>query len=192
MDPVKANEILAYPDYGRVRQRLRPLFIAEKSRRRITLAEHLMFLFENDRTVWYQIEEMLLAEKIADATAIQHEMDTYNELLPGGGELSATLMIEYGDSAQRDVALRELLGIDRHLWITVESRRIPARFDIRQMNTERVSSVQFVRFPIGIGGDRLIEAAGRGQLSIEVDHPKLIGKRLIDKELATILSEDLN
>ncbi|MBF6568126.1 MAG: DUF3501 family protein [Candidatus Binataceae bacterium] len=192
MNPLRPNEILAYPDYDRVRQRLRPLFIAEKSRRRITLAEHLTFLFENDRTVWYQIEEMLLAEKITDAAAIQHEMDTYSELLPGGGDLSATLMIEYGDSAQRDAALRELIGIDRHLWITIESRRIPARFDIRQMDTERVSSVQFVRFPIGIGGDRFIEAAVRGHVNIEVDHPKLTGKRLIDKELAVVLSEDLN
>jgi hypothetical protein len=191
MRPVEARDILAYPDYQRVRERLRPLFIAEKSRRRLTLAGHLTLLFENDRTVWYQIEEMLLTERISEPAAIQHEIDTYNELIPGGGELSATLMIEYEDPAERTARLRELVGLDRHLWIALDARRIPARFDIRQMESDRVSAVQFVRFPIGMSRERFLESADNGRITIEVDHPKLKGSAAIGPALAVEIANDL-
>ena len=191
MKPIEACDLLAYPDYQRVRERLRPLIIAEKNRRRLTIAGHLTLLFENDRTVWYQIEEMLLTERITDAAAIQHEIDTYNELMPGGGELSATLMIEYEDAAERTARLHDLIGIDRHLWIAIESRRIPARFDIRQMESDRVSAVQFVRFPIGIGRERFLESARNGRAAIQVDHPKFVGSETIGIELAEAIAGDL-
>ncbi len=191
MKAIETCDLLAYPDYQRVRERLRPLFIAEKNRRRLTIAGHLTLLFENDRTVWYQIEEMLLTERISDAAAIQHEVDTYNELMPGGGELSATLMIEYEDAAERTTRLREMIGIDRHLWIALESRRIPACFDIRQMSTDRVSAVQFVRFPIGMSRERFLESARNGRVAIEVDHPKLAGSAVIGTELAEAIASDL-
>jgi uncharacterized protein DUF3501 len=191
MKPIEACDLLVYPDYQRVRERLRPLIIAEKNRRRLTIAGHLTLLFENDRTVWYQIEEMLLTERITDAAAIQHEIDTYNELMPGGGELSATLMIEYEDAAERTARLRDLIGIDRHLWIAIESRRVPARFDIRQMESDRVSAVQFVRFPIRIGRERFLESARNGRAAIQVDHPKLAGSEAIGIELAEAIAGDL-
>jgi hypothetical protein len=191
MKPIEARDLLAYPDYQRVRERLRPLFIAEKNRRRLTIAGHLTLLFENDRTVWYQIEEMLRTERITEDAAIQHEIDTYNELMPGGGELSATLMIEYEDAAERTARLRELIGIDCHLWIAIESRRIPARFDIRQMESDRVSAVQFVRFPIGMSRERFLESARNGRVTIQVDHPKLAGSGPIGIELAEAIAGDL-
>ncbi len=191
MKPIEASDILAYPDYQRLRERLRPLFIAERGRRRITVAGHLTLLFENDRTVWYQIEEMLLTERITDAAAIQHEIDTYNELVPGGGELSATMMIEFEEAAERAVRLRELVGLDRHLWITIDSRRIPARFDIRQMSDDRLSAVQFVRFPIATPRERFLESARNGRLAFEVDHPKLAGRQTLALALAENLAADL-
>ena len=58
--------------------------------------------------VWYQIEEMLRTERITAEDAIRHEIDTYNELLPRPGELTATMLIEYPDTGERDVMLRRL------------------------------------------------------------------------------------
>jgi hypothetical protein len=58
--------------------------------------------------VWYQIEEMLRTERITAEDAIRHEIDTYNELLPRPGELTATMLIEYPDAGERDVMLRRL------------------------------------------------------------------------------------
>ena len=97
MKPITTSEILALADYERVRGRLRPLFLHEKDHRRLAVGSHLTLLFENGRTVWYQIQEMIRTEKLVTADAIAHEIETYNELLSGPGELAATMLIEYPD-----------------------------------------------------------------------------------------------
>src|SRR5262249_1771687 len=98
-----------------------------------------------------------------------HEIETYNELLPGPGELAATMLIEYPDAAHRDAALRRLLGLERHLWIVLAGKRERAIFDPRQMTSDRISSVQFVRFPVRQTDRGEFLALGEaGQLAIEV------------------------
>jgi hypothetical protein len=193
MKPVTLKEILPFEQYEILRPRLRPLFIAEKDRRRLAVSDNLTLLFENGQTVWYQIEEMVRAERISEESAIRHEIDTYNELLPRPGELTATLMIEYTDAAERDRALRELIGLEQHLWICLDRRREKVRFDLRQVSNERVSSVQFVRFPLGgLDAEEFAAMADAGKIAIEADHPKLQTRAEITGELARALSQDLS
>jgi hypothetical protein len=192
MRPITLDEILSYADYERIRPRLRPMLIAEKDRRRLMVGEHLTLLFENDRTVWYQIQEMIRTERIAGQEAIQHEIDTYNELLPSRGELSATMLVQFAEPAERDKWLKELLGLDQHIWMTIGSRRIRGRFDQNQMDEERISSVQFVRFAAGVDGSAFIASARGGQVVLEVGHPRLTAKAPIDLQLASALAEDLS
>ncbi len=192
MKPVTLQEILPLAQYDRVRPRLRPLFIAEKDRRRLAMGEHLTLLFENGQTVWYQIHEMLRAERIAEDEAIQHEIDTYNELLPAPGELAATLLIEYTDPAERDRSLRQLAGLQRHIWMVLGDRREGARFDMRQMSPEQISAVQFVRFALsGVEADEFVKLANAGRVAIEVDHPQLTARAAVSGPLAATLAEDL-
>ena len=192
MKPITASQILTLADYERVRGRLRPLFIHEKDRQRLAVGSHLTLLFENGQTVWYQTQEMIRTEKLVTADAIAHEIETYNELLPGPGELAATMLIEYPEPVQRDAALRRLLGLENHLWISMGEKRERAVFDTRQMTTDRISSVQFVRFPIGsIDRGRLLALAEAGKLAIEVDHPSLPARAPILGNLARGLADDL-
>jgi len=192
MKPVTLKEILSFEQYDLMRPLLRPLFIAEKQRRRLALGEHLTFLFENAQTVWYQIQEMVRTERITDEAAIRHEIDTYNELLPRPGELSATMLIEYSEVNQRDAALRELLGLEQHLWIRLDSRRERVRFDLRQIATDRVSAVQFVRFPLGgLESREFLTLAQAGKIAIEADHPKLTARVAITGALAELMGQDL-
>jgi hypothetical protein len=125
--------------------------------------------------------------------AIRHEIDTYNELLPRPGELMATMLLEYADEAQRDVALRGLVGLERHLWIRIGDRREPARFDTRQIATDRISAVQFVRFPLG-GLDQVdfLKFTADGKIAIEADHPELNARGLITGPIAKALAGDLS
>ena len=191
MKPVTFEETLPLGDYERVRERLRPLFIHEKERRRLAVGSHLTLIFENSQTVWYQVQEMIRTERMESREAIQHELDTYNELLPGAGTLSATMMIEYTEVAERDAALRRLVGLERHLWIVIGERRNRAIFDTRQMNEERISSVQFVRFPIaGVDAQQFLELARAGKCAIEGDHPSLAARAAITGILAESLAED--
>ena len=102
------------------------------------------------------------------------------------------MLIEYPDAAHRDAALRRLLGLERHLWIVLAGKRERAIFDPRQMTSDRISSVQFVRFPVGQTDRGEFLALGEaGQLAIEVDHPNLAAKAAIVGNLARALAEDL-
>jgi hypothetical protein len=189
---ISFDEILSLGDYGRVRDRLRPLFIHEKERRRLHVGSHLTLLFENAQTAWYQIEEMIRAEKMTERDAIAHEIETYNDLLPGAGEIAATLLIEYAEAQERDAALVRLVGLERHLWLKAGTQRIAARFDDRQMSEERISSVQFVKFKLeGVDAAKFLELAGKGEMAVEADHPSLAARGAIGGLLAASLAEDL-
>ncbi|MGH7984777.1 MAG: DUF3501 family protein [Candidatus Binataceae bacterium] len=191
MKPVTLKEILPLQQYDVLRPRLRPLFMVEKDRRRLAVGEHVTLLFENARTVWYQVQEMVRTERMTSEDAIRHEIDTYNELLPRPGELSATVMIEFAPE-ERDRALRALVGIERQVFIRLDQRREPARFDLRQMSAERVSSVQFARFPLGgLEPDEFLEMAKREKVAIEIAHPSLSATGVITGALADALAQDL-
>jgi hypothetical protein len=189
---LELGEILALADYERVRGTLRPLFIHEKERRRLRVGSHLTLIFENAQTAWYQIQEMIRTEKMTQREAIQHELDTYNELIPAAGELTATLLIEYAEPRERDAALVRLVGLERHLWLKLGPQKIAARFDDRQMSEERVSAVQFVRFSLGgVDASQFLELAGKGEVAIEADHPSLAARGEVAGILAASLTEDL-
>jgi hypothetical protein len=191
MKKITHADILGFEPWQRVRTVLRPVFIHEKERRRLAVGSHLTFLFENTATVWYQIEEMIRSEQMKDDAAIAHEIDTYNELIPARGEISATLLIEFAEAKERDAALRRLVGIEQHLWLKLGDIRVPLKFDDRQMSPERVSSVQFVRFDLGKDSEAFLTLAQEGQVAVLADHPNLGAEALIGGDLAKSLAEDL-
>jgi Protein of unknown function (DUF3501) len=193
MKAVQMAQILPYDQYERLRPLLRPLFIAEKDRRRLAVGEHLTLLFENAQTVWYQVEEMLRSERITSEDGIAHELDTYNELLPGPNELGATLLIEFTDTASRDENLRNLAGLENHISLAIGDRRQKARVDLRQVSTERVSSVQFLRFALGgIDAEGFAALAAQGQIAVEITHPAMTLRVPIGGALAQALAHDLS
>lgn len=149
MKTITLSEIRNIADYELMRDQWRPEVLAIKERRRIRLGDHITFLFENRDTVRYQIQEMMRIERIVRECDIAHEVETYNELIPAPGELSASMLIEYETAVERNVKLRELLGLEHHLWIEVSGAgRTPAIFDERQIATDRISSVQYVKFKL--------------------------------------------
>lgn len=189
MKPLEFAEISNIPEYELERPRLRERILAAKQRRRIGVGAHLTLLFENRETVRYQIQEMMRIERLVKPADIQHEIDTFNELLPGVNELSATLLVEYPTPAERDVKLRELLGLERHLWLRVgHNGPVPARFDTRQIATDRISSVQFIRFVL------TPEQAARWSegAKLYVDHPAYSAERTLNAEELAELAGDLN
>lgn len=167
MRPVEVSELKNIAEYELLRPERRPAMIALKDRRRVRVGDHLTFLFENRDTVWYQIQEMMRIERIVRPEDIAHEVETYNELIPGPDELSACLLIEYETPEERDVRLRELLGLENHVWLEAAGERSRAIFDGRQIANERLSSVQYVKFRLSPNqAAHFREGAG-----IVVDHP---------------------
>jgi hypothetical protein len=146
---VERSELLRLEDYDARREALRAAVLAEKRRRRVHVGP-LTFLFENADTVRYQVQEMARAERLYREEELQHELDTYNELLGGPGELGCSLLIELTDPAERDAKLRAWRRLPEHLYARLaDGGRVRASFDHRQVGDDRLSSVQYLKFPVG-------------------------------------------
>jgi hypothetical protein len=191
MKPLVAADILPIAEFKAVRGRLERELLEVKAARRIALGEHMSLLFENRETCRWQIQEMCRVEGITAPTAVQHELDTYNALLPGRGELSATLLIEYVRPAEREVALRGLVGLHEHLWLEIARQEpIHGRLDVEQFSDERISSVQFLRFNLNEAQiiafhDHRVEAA------ITCTHPAYPARAVLRGASRGALAEDL-
>lgn len=147
MSKVQRESILDYVTYQEQRDTIRASVLETKRVRRIHVGEYLTFLFENEETVRYQIQEMVRVERMVREADIQHEVATYNELIGGPGALGCTLLIEIDDAEVRDIKLRRWLALPEHLYMVVEGgERVSATFDPRQVGTDRVSSVQYLTF----------------------------------------------
>lgn len=182
MRPVDRAEILDLATYERMRPDVRREVIAAKQARRVHLGEHVTLLFENRRTVWYQVQEMLRTERITDEPGIAHELATYNEILGGPGELGATLLIELDDPAVRAVKLREWRELPRHAYARLAAGgRVRPWFDPRQIGAERLSSVQYLRFAVG----------GQVPLAFGLDLPGLAAETTLSPEQRQALATDL-
>ena len=105
MRKLTVDDIVDLRAYERERAEFRASIIELKKARRIALGELMTVVFENTDTMRFQVQEMARAERMMSDAQIEHEIETYNTLIPGPGELSATLLIELQSEAQ----LREWL-----------------------------------------------------------------------------------
>ncbi len=182
MRSVRREELLDLAAYERSRPEIRAGVLDAKRPRRVHLAGVLTFLFENTATMRYQIQEMIRAERITGEAEIRHELETYNELLGGKGELGCSLLIELPEPAERDRKLREWLDLPRHLYVKLEDgTKVRARFDPRQVGTDRLSSVQYLKFDVG----------GRAPIAIGSDLPQLSDEAALDAQQRAALAADL-
>jgi hypothetical protein len=156
---VRRDEIVDWQTYEDTRDTTRTAVIELKRPRRIHLGEHLTFLFENHDTVRYQVQEMMRAERIVREASIREELDTYNGLLGGAGQLGCALLIEIEDEARRQDLLEAWVGLQEHLYaLTADGERHHAGYDPAQVGRGRLSSVQYLTFtlpspPVAVGCD---------------------------------------
>ncbi|NWF99501.1 MAG: DUF3501 family protein [Thermoanaerobaculaceae bacterium] len=192
MKPIHIDEILSPEEYERRRPELRRRIMALKARRRVPLGEHATLHFETRETMWYQVHEMLRAEgSWARGGAAAAELEAYNPLIPRGGELSATLMFEYETPAERAVKLAELVGIEGCLRLLIgDAPPVVAVFDRAQVSPSRISSVQYVRFPLNRQHAELVGREGT-VLKVVLDHPAYRAQAVLGEETRKELAADL-
>jgi hypothetical protein len=153
-----------------------------KRPRRIGVGEHLTFLFENEDTVRWQVQEMMRVEMIVREKDIQHELQTYNELLGGPGGVGCCLMIEIDDPERRAVLLRAWLDLPKHVYVQVEGgAKVYATYDERQVGTDRVSAVQYMRFPVD----------GKRPVAVGCDLPAYTAETTLSAEGRAALANDI-
>jgi hypothetical protein len=180
-------------EYEKVRDDRRRRVMELKRMRRVSVGRHLVFLFENRDTVLFQIQEMCRVERITADAKIQEEIDIYGALLPGAGELSATLMIEIEDKAQIKSILDRYAGIDvgRHVWMQVGREfAVPGEFEAGHSGDEKgkLSAVHFVRFAFPEAASRAFRDS---EVFLVVHHPAERARTRLPEETKGALLEDL-
>ena len=192
MNPVERGEILNLYEYEKVREVRRQEVIELKRRRRVQVGRYLSFVFENHQTIWFQIQEMIRAERIVDDAKVGDELEVYNGLLPKPGELAATMFIEIGDPAAIKPVLDALLGIDTRDYVRMEidGRPIVGRFEAGHSDEEfgKLSAVHFVRFEVPPDARKTF---ARSEVALVVDHPNERARAILSADTKTTLAEDL-
>jgi hypothetical protein len=172
MGRISRESLWTLEHYSRIRNQFRAEVMAHKKLRRIALGDHITLFFEDEKTIRYQIQEMLRIEKTFEEEGIRDELDAYNPLIPDGRNFKATMMIEYPDPEIRRIELRRLKGVESRVWVQVEGREkvwAIADEDLIRENEEKTSSVHFMRFELD---EDMAAALKYGvSLSIGVDHP---------------------
>ena len=182
MQPVTREELVDYLTYGDQRDAVQERIFAVKAPRRVHVGPVLTFLFGNRETVRYQVQEMMRVEQIVREADILHELQTYNELLGGPGELGCSLLIELTDEASRPATLARWLDLPKHLYVALEDgTKVYASYDERQVGEERLSAVQYIKFDTG----------GRVPHAVGTDHPELTVEAALTDTQRAALAEDL-
>src|SRR4029079_18340905 len=176
---------------------MRAHVIQLKRHRRVAVGPNLTLLFENRETVLFQIQEMVRTERIVDDARIQEEGDVYNALVPDRGELSATLFIEIPElvrMSQDEVreTVNRFQGLDRDsVFLQVDGRRVPARFESGHSKEEKMAAVHYVRFALPEAARAALGAADADDVRLVVAHPHYRAEAVLSAETRKSLREDL-
>ncbi|MEO5956123.1 MAG: DUF3501 family protein [Nitrospiraceae bacterium] len=148
MNLLTSQDLLPAAAYEQQREPFRSQIIALKQRRRISVGPLITLVFENRETLRFQTQEMIRVEQILDPHKVQEELDVYNALMPGAGELSATLMIEITEPDRMKEWLDMFMGLDHGEKIAMHAgtEHVFGEFEGGHSHETKISAVHFVRF----------------------------------------------
>ena len=148
MKSIAADTLMNIIEYEKVRHRYRQDIIAYKKNRRISLGPNVMLTFENEKTLTFQIQEIMRAERLVHDEQIQEEVDVYNTIMPPENGLSATLFIEVVEEAKIRPVLNKFIGLTDHqtLYLDINGEKVYAEFEQGREEENKISSVHYVQF----------------------------------------------
>jgi len=189
MKKIALEDIVGLAAYKKAREKRRQKIIELKKRRRVSVGDKVTLVFENRDTVIFQIQEMMRAEQITDLDKIRAEIDVYNELIPEPSELSATLFLEIEDQTRIREALLKFLGIDEAVYFNVGGYAVRGRFEEGRSEEDKISAVQYVKFPFGEEARQAFIKGAPAELAI--DHPHYQARAVLAAETRQALIDDL-
>lgn len=194
MNKLTRKDLYSLEAYSEMRDEFRKKVIAHKENRRLELGNHILLSFEDKLIMQYQIQEMLKAERIFEAAAIEEELEVYNPMIPDGTNWKATMLIQYPDVAERQRELTRLIGIEDLIWMQVngcEKIYAIADEDLERANDEKTSAVHFMRFELK--PDMITAVKSGATISAGVDHKNYQATlNPVSDELRKSLSSDLS
>jgi hypothetical protein len=191
MQKLTIDDIKDQRAYERERDQFRRHIIDMKKRRRVPLGEVMTAVFENTDTMRWQVQEMVRVERMLRDEQVENEIATYNELIPGPGELSATLLIELTSEEQLREWLPRLVGVQRSVQLVVGD--LPSvvgepRDEERLTREEVTAAVHFLRFRLA---EEHRAAFARSVVRLVVDHPEYHADVTLNDDQRAELARDL-
>jgi Protein of unknown function (DUF3501) len=185
------ESLMPLEQYHKWRKEHKAELIAHRQLRSIHLGDHITLQFESERTIRYQIQEMLRIEKIFDEEGIAQEIEVYSALVPSGSNWKATMLIEYPDVNERKRELARLVGVEHRMFVEVEGHArvyAIADEDLDRSTDEKTSAVHFMRFELNAAMKASLKAGAATKLGC--DHTNYPAHMTISEEaLASLLSD---
>ena len=191
MRKLELDDIKDTRAYEREREEFRARIIEMKRRRRIDVGDLVTITFENTDTMRFQIQEMARVERMVSDHQIEHEIATYNQLIPDPGELSCTLFIEIDDKPKLYEWLPKLVGIQRAVSFRFDDApEVPCIPENEERLTREkiTSTVHYLKFRFA---PEQVKALVSGPARIVVDHPNYAATIELSDDQRAELASDL-
>lgn len=192
MKPIVLTDLMNIIEYEKVRGEYRRDLMEYKKNRRISLGPNITITFENRRTMKFQIQEMMRAERMVHDHQIQEEIDVYNSLLPQENGLSATLFIEVTEESQIRPVLNQFIGLteSQSIYFEFDGQKVFAEFEAGREEEDKISSVHYIKFNL----DLVSKSAfldNPGNIELLIDYNDYNYSESITAGMKKSLSEDL-
>jgi hypothetical protein len=195
MKKLTIDDLIPFQEYAPVSEKFLKSIIDEKKIRRVKLNDRMSGLFETRLSVWYQIQEMIRAEQIAQSEYIEEMLQVYNDLIPDDRELSMTLFIEIPNQQELRAFNKSIVGIENYVSLQFGEDQVrsfePGEQEVEDGEENYTQSVHYLRFPFSPEQlDRFVSYNGVAKLSI--GHPNFQSEMEISSELLSSLKKELN
>ncbi|MGH8551451.1 MAG: DUF3501 family protein [Methylococcales bacterium] len=193
MQKLTREDLYSLEQYAEMRWDFRAQAMAHKKSRQLPIGPNATLYFEDRVTIHYQIQEMLRIERIFEKQGIEAELQTYNPLIPDGGNLKATFMIEFDDPIERRRQLKQMLGIEGRVWLQVHGHESITPFadeDLERSTEDTTSAVHFLRFELT--PDVITSLKQGAGMSAGIDHPAYSYAVKIPENIRESLLKDLD
>ncbi len=194
MSKISPDSLMTLEAYSNARPTLRKEAISHKNARKVFVGSNVVLQFEDEKTIRYQIQEVLRVEKTFEIEGIEEELEAYNPLVPDGTNWKVTQTIEYPDIEERKRKLVELKGIERHTYIKIDGHErvyAIADEDLPRETEEKTSAVHFLRFELT--PDMIKAAKENADIAVGIDLPAYthhVGD--VDPATKQLLIQDFN
>ncbi|KOR30791.1 hypothetical protein TI04_04110 [Achromatium sp. WMS2] len=192
MQKLTHQDLYSLEQYALLRNNFRSRVMASKKARRVAIGENAALYFEDKLTIQYQVQEMLRIERIFEPEGIEEELAVYNPLIPDGSNWKATFMLEYGNIAERRVALARLVGIEHKVYVQVagfEPVYAICNEDLERSTPDKTSAVHFMRFEFT--PSMITAIKDNSTVNVGINHEEYNINRQLTVDELTALRQDL-
>lgn len=136
-----------------------------KRARRMAIAEDISLLWESQKSIQHQVQEMARMES-DDPEALEEILSGYEDIFPRPGRLSATLYVEVVEQSRIKTRLGYYAGLEHSVRLASGGVEIPGTIIGDHGTEEATTAVTYLVFEVP-------EDLDLSQAEVVVDHPRV-------------------